>query len=77
MRLTDNPCHNCENRSAECRLTCARYKVYHAAKQREYEKKRQYYQEHVGIIQHIRETKEKYRKGRIKYTPKKNGGMKK
>lgn len=35
-----NPCHDCTKRSAFCRLECARYKVYHTAKLREYERKR-------------------------------------
>jgi len=35
-----NPCRNCTKRSTFCRIECVRYKVYHTAKLREYERKR-------------------------------------
>ena len=77
MKLTDNPCRGCEKRTAECRLTCARYKVYHTAKMKEYEKRRAEAQKQADVFDYVRQTIYKRRKHLIKYTPVKNGGRKK
>ena len=77
MRITDNPCRNCTKRSADCRLNCARYKVYHAAKLKQYEKRKQERQERSDIVEHILSTIHKCRNHTIKHTPPKNNGVKK
>ena len=76
MRLTDNPCKDCIKRTAECRLSCARFKVYDAAKRKEYEKHRIEAQRNSDIYGYIRDTIRKRKKGSIKYTPPKNEGNK-
>lgn len=75
VKITDNVCKDCEKRTPECRLTCGRYKVYHAAKMKEYEKKRLECQYRNDITGHIRETIDRREKRLTKYTPPKNGGM--
>lgn len=77
MRLTECPCRGCEKRTVECRLSCGRYKVYHTAKLKEYEKRKKANEEGNSVKEHIIAVKNRYRKGSIKYTPKKNGAIKK
>lgn len=73
MRLTDNPCRNCEKRSSVCRLTCPRYKVYSEAKRREYARRQQSRQEKHDMVDHVATAIDKAKKRLIKYTPPKNG----
>lgn len=77
MKLTNCPCRNCEKRTAECRISCGRYKVYHTAKMKEYEERKKLSDQYTAINDHIIKTKERCRKGSAKYTPKKNGTLKK
>lgn len=77
MRITDNPCRNCTKRSAECRLNCARYKVYHTAKLKEYDKRKKERQQRSDIICHVLDTISKSKKRNIKHTPHKNDGVNK
>lgn len=76
MKLTDNPCRNCKKRSADCRLSCARYKVYHTAKLREYEKRKKDFQAEADMAAHISDAISKRRRHTVRYTPPKNGGTK-
>lgn len=77
MRLTECPCRYCEKRTAECRLSCSRYKVYHTAKLREYEERRKLNEAGAAVNEHIIALKDKCRKRSVRFTPKKNGGLKK
>lgn len=77
MKLTNCPCRGCSKRTPDCRLSCGRYKVYHAAKMNEYEKRLAEYKERSDICCHISEAIERSRKRTIKYTPVKNGQIKK
>ena len=76
MKITDSLCRDCGKRTAECRLSCGRYKVYHSAKMKEYEKRRKLYEEHEAIIEHIGRAIEQRRRRNVNYTPKKNGSIK-
>lgn len=76
MRLTDNPCHYCEKRTVDCRITCPRYKVYEMAKSREYARRIQANRERYDMVNHIRSAIDKREKKLVKYTPPKNDGIK-
>ena len=77
MILTNNPCRYCEKRTPDCRLSCGRYKVYHTAKMREYDKRLAEYKERSDICEHIQAAVERAKKRTVKYTPEKNGSFKK
>lgn len=74
MRLTDNSCKDCIKRTAECRLSCARFKVYDTAKRRQYEKRRIEAQKNSDIYGYIRDNIRRCKRGTVKYTPPKNDG---
>lgn len=76
MRITDNPCRYCEKRTAECRLTCVRYKVYQTAKQKEYKERRKRVEEHEAIVNHFCRRKERIENRSIRFTPTKTSEMK-
>lgn len=77
MKITDCPCRGCSKRAADCRLSCGRYKVYHTAKTKEYAEKLKEKAANCAIADHRIAVLEKRRKRSIKYTPKKNGAVKK
>lgn len=77
MKITDCPCRGCGKRAADCRLACGRYKVYHTAKVKEYEERQKKSAAVSAIAEHCVSVTEKRRKRSIKYTPKKNGAIKK
>lgn len=70
MKLTNCSCRNCEKRTAECRLSCGRYKVYHTAKMNEYEERRKQHEEETAMCDHIAKLKERQRRRSVKYTVK-------
>lgn len=76
MKITDNPCMGCVKRTAECRLSCGRYKVYHAAKMNEYGKRMAEMKEQYNLHDHFRMRKNKIRKREIKFTPTPTSKMK-
>lgn len=77
MKLTNCPCRGCSKRTPDCRLSCGRYKVYHAAKMKEYEKRLAEYKARSDLYGHIQKAVERAKKRTIKYTPVKNGALKK
>ena len=71
------PCYKCDKRTLECRLTCGKYKIYHALKLKEYEQRAQRGQAKSDICGHIRKTIYMRNKRSVKWTPPKNDGIKK
>ena len=76
MKVTDNPCMGCERRTAECGLSCVRYKVYHTAKMKEYDERKKAQTEQYNLHDHFRSRKNKIRKREIKFTPTPTSKMK-
>ena len=77
MILTNNPCHYCEKRTPDCRISCGRYKVYHTAKMKQYEKQRKEREAEAAVMEHFSRSIERVRKRLVKMTPIKNGALKK
>lgn len=69
MKITDNPCKGCSKRTAECRLSCGRYKVYHTAKMNEYKIRRKKVEAHEAIVDHFCRRKERIENRSIRFTP--------
>ena len=76
MRVPD-PCYKCDKRTLECRLTCGKYKIYHALKLKDYEQRLKKWQARSDIEGHISKTIYMRNKRSVKYTPPKNDGIKK
>ena len=51
MQVPD-PCYKCEKRTLECRLTCGKYKIYHALKLKDYEQRAKKWQAKSDICGH-------------------------
>ena len=76
MQVPD-PCYKCDKRTLECRLTCGKYKIYHALKLKEYERRLKICQAKSDIVGHISKSIYMRKKRSVKYTPPKNDGLKK
>ena len=67
MKITQHLCYNCQKRTADCRLTCGSYKVYHAAKMKEYEERKRERELADDSIEHVIRSSDRRRR-RIGYT---------